>query len=186
MAALWTILLALGVGTLLVTQGGEAAFASMLAGAQEAVTLCLSLAGAYLLFCGLTGVAKRAGLMEALSRALKKPVGWLFPDAGEAAGPIALAFSANMLGLGNAATPLGLEAMRALDKNNPVKGTASPAMWRFVAVNASALQLLPAGILALRTSYASRAPGDVLLPALCADAAAMLTAVLLCKLISRP
>ncbi len=183
MAVFWTAMLALGTGALLITQGGETALASMLAGAREAVTLCLELAGAYLLFCGLTGVAKRAGLMEAFSRALRRPVRWLFPDAGEAAGPMTLALSANMLGLGNAATPLGLEAMRALDAKTPARGVATPAMWRFVAINASALQFVPTGVIALRMSFGSAEPGAVLVPALIADAAAMTIAILLCKII---
>ena len=108
MAWVFGLMLVVGLLWITVTQGGDAATASMMAGAGEAVTLCLELAGAYLLFMGVLGVARRAGLMETLSRALSRAIGWLFPRAGKASGAIALCFSANMLGMGNAATPFGL------------------------------------------------------------------------------
>ena len=146
MSYVFGAMLVSGLLALLVTQGGDAATAAMLAGAGEAVTLCLDLAGAYLLFMGLMGVAKRAGLMDALSRALSPAIRRLFPRAGGAEGPIALCFAANILGMGNAATPFGLEAMRALDRNNPRPGVATDEMCVLIAVNASALQLLPTGL----------------------------------------
>jgi len=174
-----------GTAVLTVTVGGDAATAALMAGASEAVTLCLELAGAYLLFMGVMGVAKRAGLMDALSRALSGIIGWLFPRAGRAAGAIALCFSANMLGMGNAATPLGLEAMRILEEQNPHKGIATDEMCIFIAVNGSALQLLPTGLLALRQAAGSSHPAAVVLPSFLASAAATVAAVVLCRFCTR-
>lgn len=181
MAWLWTILFCIGGVSVTLRSGGDAALASMLLGSTEAVTLCLELAGAYLLFLGLLGVAKSAGLMEALSRKLSKTVDRLFPGAGDAAAPIALALSANMLGLGNAATPFGLAAMRALDESNPDKGVATDNMCAFIAINASALQLLPTGVLALRQAGGSVAPAAIVLPSILATSCSTLAAVLLCR-----
>ena len=181
MAWLWTILFCVGGASVTLQFGGDAALASMLAGATEAVSLCLELAGAYLLFLGLLGVAKRVGLMEALSRGLSGVVGRLFPGCGKASGPIALTLSANMLGLGNAATPLGLAAMRALDEGNPNPGIATDNMCAFIAINASALQLLPTGVLALRQAGGRSVPAAVVLPSILATACSTVAAVLVCR-----
>ena len=171
-----------GTAVLTATKGGDAATAAMMAGAGEAVSLCLELCGAYLLFMGVMGVARRAGLMDALSRALSGVIGWLFPHAGKASGAIALCFSANMLGMGNAATPFGLEAMRLLEEQNPHKGIATDEMCTLIAVNGSALQLLPTALMALRQAAGSASPAAVVLPSLIASAAATAVAVLLCRM----
>lgn len=182
MAYLWAALFLLGVGGVTIRSGGDAALASMMAGAGEAVTLCLELAGAYLLFMGLMGIGKRAGLMETLSKKLHGVVCWLFPGAGKAAGPIALTLSANILGLGNAATPFGLAAMRLLSEENPEKGTATYEMCAFIAVNASALQLLPTGVIALRQAAGSAAPASIVMPSILSTLLSTAVAVLLCRL----
>lgn len=174
-----------GTAVMTLTQGGDAVTAAMMAGAGEAVSLCLELAGAYLLFMGVMGIARRAGLMETLSNKLHGIIGWLFPRAGKASGAIALCFSANMLGMGNAATPFGLEAMRLLEEENPHPGIATDEMCTLIAVNGSALQLLPTGLLALRQAAGSAAPAAVVLPSLVASAAATVTAVVLCRLCTR-
>lgn len=185
MSYIFGVMLVSGVLTLLVRAGGDAATAAMLTGAGEAVTLCLELAGAYLLFMGMMGIARRAGLMAALSKRLSPAIRWLFPRAGDAAGPITLCFAANMLGMGNAATPFGLEAMRALNKNNPRPGIATDEMCVLIAVNGSALQLLPTGVLALRQAAGSATPASVVLPSLIASAVSTVVAILLCRLIMR-
>lgn len=185
MSVFWGMMLMLGVTALTFKSGGNAALSSMLAGAAEAVSLTIELAGGYLLFLGLLGVLRRAGLMEKLSRGLDPVIRRLFPGAGASAGPIALALSANMLGLGNAATPLGLAAMRAMDAEAPARGVATRNMCTFVALNASALQLLPTGLIALRQASGSAAPARIVLPSLLASAAATLTAVILCRIRSK-
>ncbi len=185
MAWLWGAMFAVGTAAMMIRSGGDAALAAMLSGGGEAVTLCLELAGAYLMFMGLIGVAQRAGLMEKLSHTLGGVVRWLFPNAGGAAGAIALTLSANMLGMGNAATPFGIAAMRQLEQENPHPGTATYDMCAFIAINASALQLLPTGVLALREAAGSAAPADIVLPAILATACSTLTAIILCRWILR-
>lgn len=185
MAWLWGVMFCAGAAVLMMRSGGDAALAAMMAGAAEAVQLCLELAGAYLLFMGLIGIAKRAGLMEQLSRRLSRPVRWLFPNAGDAAGAIALTLSANVLGLGNAATPFGLTAMQQLEARNPRPGTATYEMCAFIAINASALQLLPTGVLALRQAAGSANPAAVVAPSIVATLMSTVTAVFLCRLCLR-
>lgn len=182
---IWCILFC--VGTIFVTlfQGGDAALTAMMDGAQGAVTLCISLAGSYILWMGLLGVARQAGLIDALSRKLKRPCEWLFPGAGEATGPIALNIAANMLGMGNAATPFGLDAMRVMQKNNKVKTRATTAMCVFLAVNASALQLIPTTMIGLRAAEGSSQPGAIVVPTLLSSAIATLVAIILCRILGR-
>lgn len=181
MAWIWAFMFISGTVAMLIRFGGDATLAAMLAGGGEAVMLCLELAGAYLLFMGLIGVLKRGGYMEALSRRLNRVVRWLFPGAGGAAGAIALTLSANVLGLGNAATPFGLEAMRIMEAENPHKGTATYDMCAFIAINASALQLLPTSVIALRAAAGSAAPADILLPSIIGTLGSTLAAVLVCR-----
>lgn len=186
MSLLWGMLFCFGTIAMLITQGGDATLKSMIAGASDAVALCLELAGAYLLFMGLTGVAKRAGMLDALSRRMQGLTRYLFPGAGRAAGAVSVALAANVLGLGNAATPLGIAAMQALNAVNPAKnGVATYDMCAFVAINASALQVLPTGLIALRAAAGSAAPAQVVLPSLVASAAATATAILLCRAMMR-
>lgn len=118
MNLLFALLLGVGILTELITKGGDAALASLLAGAGEAVTLTITLMGAYLFWMGLMGVIRRSGLMEKLSRALAPAIRFLFPDVNSAAAPISLNLAANILGMGNAATPFGIEAMWLMQQSN--------------------------------------------------------------------
>lgn len=185
MAYIWAILFILGTGTVLASSGGGEALSAMMAGAGEAVTLCIELAGAYLLFCGLLGVMKKAGLMESLSRRLEKPVSYICPRAGKAAGAISMALAANILGLGNAATPLGIAAMKQLAEGRAAPENPSFDMCAFLAVNASALQLLPTGVIAIRQASGSASPAAIVLPSLVATGAGACTAVALVRLLWR-
>ncbi|MBR0026694.1 MAG: nucleoside recognition protein [Clostridia bacterium] len=158
---------------------------AMLRGTADAVTLCLSLAGAYLLWMGLMGIAKEAGLMDALARKMRPLIKRLMPNAGSAAAPITLNFAANFLGLGNAATPFGLAAMQELEKGNPTPGKATHDMCMFLCINASAIQLIPTTVISLMVSAGSRDPYRIVLPTLLATLASTVTAVLLCLLFRR-
>ncbi len=185
MSWIWCILFSLGAIWTTVRLGGDAALSAMLTGAQESVTLCISLAGSYLLWMGLLGIAEKAGLIKALSRVLKKPCEWLFPGAGEATGAITLNVAANILGMGNAATPFGLEAMRLMQKNNPNRRRATDAMCVFLALNASALEVLPTTMIGMRASYGSLQPGAILMPTLLSSTVATFVTAILCVALVR-
>lgn len=185
MNAVFVVMLILGIAVETIIKGGDAALASLLKGADDAVTLCLSLCGAYLFWMGMMGVLKKSGFMNVLSKRLRPAIRFLFPNAGEASGAISLNLAANMLGMGNAATPFGLEAMQLLNKSNPRPAIATNEMCVLLAINASCLELLPTTLIALRQVYGSAAPASVLLPTLLSSAAATLVAVILCKVLSR-
>ncbi len=189
MNVLFGFMLLCGLLSAMLMGDAEAALDAMLAGCSEAVTLSLSLAGGYMLWMGLMNVAKEAGLIEGLSRLVKKPLSRLFPDAEEAMAPITLNLAANFFGMGSAATPFGLAAMKelhlaAVRKGIPA-GTASDAMCMFLALNASAIELLPTGVLTMRAAAGSGDVYCVVVPTFLASILSFLSAVILCKLFCR-
>ena len=159
---------------------------ALLSGASDAVSNALRLSGTYLLWMGLLNIAKEAGLIRALSRLLSPVLKLLFPNAGNAKEAISLNLAANMLGMGNAATPYGLTAMRLLDESNPRPGVATNEMCVLLAINASCLELFPATLVGLRASFGSARPAAIMLPTLLSSLAATLAAVVLCLLCTRP
>ncbi len=177
------MMLAVGIVVMIITKGGDAALNALLSGAGEAVTLCLSMCGAYIFWMGFMGVVKKSGLMDGLSKLLSPAMRFLFPNAGEAAAAISMNISANMLGMGNAATPYGIEAMRLMQKNNPKPNVATYEMCVFLCINASCLELLPSGLIALRQACGSTAPASIVLPTFLSSACATIVAVLCCKLL---
>lgn len=159
----------------------EALSAAALSGCGEAVTLVISLTGMLCLWCGLMKIAQQCRLTEAVARLFRPLTRLLFPElpAGSSAlQAICMNLSANLLGLGNAATPLGLAAMQELQKLNRQKDTASNAMVTFVVLNTASLQLIPTTCAVLRQQAGSAAPMEIL-PAVwlssVASAAAALT-----------
>ena len=139
--------------------------AAALQGCGDAVQLVLSLAGMMCLWCGIMNIAVRCGLTEKLARLFRPLTRRLFrgiPEDGPAMQAICMNLSANLLGLGNAATPLGLAAMQELQKLNSIPDTASNAMLIFVVLNTASLQLIPTTNAYLRLKAGSAAPMEIL------------------------
>ena len=182
----WLFGAMLAVGLVCGVVSGADVMALLGEGANEAVTLCVQLAGTYMLWMGLMRIAERAGLMQGLSRVLKPAVKRLFKDAPESAvAPITLNMAANFLGLGSAATPFGLAAMKELDRSPHAKGTATDGMCMFLAINSAAPELLPASVLALRTACGSRDAYDIVVPTFLASMVCFFGAVIACRLLLR-
>lgn len=161
---------------------------AMLDSAAGAVTLTLGLVGSMTLFLGLMKVAEAGGLLAVIARLLRPALIRLFPDVPAnhpAMGAMIMNISANVLGLGNAATPFGIRAMQELDRLNPVKGTASNAMVLFLAINTSSVTLLPTGVVALRAAAGSQDPAGIVATTLVATTLSTLTAVITAKLLAR-
>jgi len=158
-------------------------------GAKTAVTIALGLIGVMALWLGVMRLAERAGLVQRIARGLRPVMRRLFPDVPPehpAMGSMLMNMAANMLGLGNAATPLGLRAMRDLETLNPRPGVASNAMCTFLAINTASVQLIPATAIALLAAAGSIRPtaivGTALLATLCAATVAITSAKVLEKL----
>ena len=169
----------------IMTGSGAAVADAALAGAGEAVTLCVTLLGAYMLWMGLMNVAKEAGMIDALSSALKPLMGKLFPASKEAAAAITLNLCANFFGMGSAATPFGLEAMAQMQKTNPKADQATDDMCLFLCLNASAVELLPTQVLSLRAAWRSMDVYAIVAPTFLASLVCAFVAVALCLLFRR-
>jgi spore maturation protein A len=160
----------------------------MLDSANDAARLALGLVGVLALWTGLMRVAEKAGLIALLARLLRPVLVRLFPEVPPehpAMGAIVMNMSANLLGLGNAATPLGLQAMKHLQDLNPVKKTATNAMALFLALNTTHLTLVPAKTIAVRLEYGSTQATNIVLPTILATACGMVVAVVVAKLLQR-
>jgi len=161
--------------------------AGALEGAGNAVTLAIGLIGVMSLWLGLLKIAEKSGLVDKLARAVRPVFRPLFrevPDGHPAISAMLLNIAANMLGLGNAATPFGIK-MEELEKLNPRPGTATNAQALFVAINTASLQLVPTTVIALRAAAHSSDPAGILLPTLAATACALTVAIVSAKLLER-
>lgn len=181
MNVLWIIMIVAGIVTGIATGRTELLTDSMLKGAGEAVTLSISLIGSYMFFMGLMEVAGECGLVGALSRGFKPVLSRLFPSSPAAVAPITLNLAANFLGLGNAATPFGLEAMKELNGANRDKPKASDDMCMFIALNASAIELLPTQVIAIRNAAGAQDSSGLILPTFISSVIGFAVAALLCK-----
>jgi len=156
--------------------------------AKDAVMLAISLVGAMALWLGIMRVAEDAGLMRSVARAIRPLMVRLFPDVPAehpAMSAMIMNMAANMLGLGNAATPMGIKAMTELDKLNPRKGTATNAMCLFLAVNTSSVTILPLGVIAVRAAAGATRPADIFLTTLFATVCSTVVAIVVAKLWAR-
>lgn len=166
----------------------EALATGMIDTAADSVTLAIGLVGVMSLFLGLMKVAEAGGLLTIIARLLRPLMVRLFPEVPPehpAMGAMIMNLSANVMGLGNAATPFGIRAMQELDKLNEQKGTATNAMVLFLAVNTSSVTLLPTGVIALRASLGSTEPAAILPTTLFATLVSTVVAIASAKLYQR-
>lgn len=155
---------------------------------ETAVKICLGLIGIMTLFMGFMSIAEKAGGINLLSRIIQPFFSRLFPEIPKnhpSFGHMTLNFSANLLGLDNAATPFGLKAMESLQTLNPSKDTASNAQVMFLCLHASGLTLIPVSIIAIRASMGSQTPTDIFLPCLIATFAATMAAMIIVSIKQR-
>lgn len=133
--------------------------------ASKAVNIAIGLIGIMAMWLGIMKIAEQSGLISVIAKAVRPITKFLFPDVPAdhpAVGSMIMNISANMLGLGNAATPFGLKAMEELDKLNPEKGTATNAMVTFLAINTAGLTLIPATAIAVRAALGSADPAIII------------------------
>ncbi len=156
--------------------------------AQSAVTVCIGLLGVMCLWTGLMKVAEKSGLVAGIGRLVRPVMTFLYPDIPKnhpALGAIVMNLVANFLGLGNAATPLGIKAMSQLQSLNKDKKTATDSMCMFLVMNTAAIQLVPASIIALRTAEGSKKPAEIIVCIWMASLCATIMGVIAAKLLSR-
>ena len=156
--------------------------------ARTAVEIAFGLVGIMTLWLGVMKVGEEAGLVRGLAWLIRPLARRLFPDVPAdhpALGAMLLNIAASWLGLGNAATPLGLKAMDELQKLNPQKDTASDAMVTFLALNTACITLVPATMIAVRATLGSANPTEIVLPTILASACATVVAATAARLLRR-
>ena len=186
MAWIWTGMAVLSILCGLATGRGDLVAAAAVEGAQAAVELCVSIAGMLCLWTGVMEIMRRSGLAEGLSRLLRPVLSALFPQVSKDRGvmdSISANVSANLLGLGNAATPLGIEAVRRMERKSP--GTASDAICMLVVCNTASIQLIPTTVASVRAAAGSSSPFDILPAVWLASALSVGVGIAACKLFAR-
>jgi spore maturation protein A len=156
--------------------------------ANTGVEIAIGLIGVMALWLGVMKVAEEAGLTKTLARMVKPITRWLFPSIPSehpAIGAMIMNIAANMLGLSNAATPLGLKAMEELDKLNPNKGEATHDMCMFLVLNTSAITMVPATAIAIRASLGSQNPQMIIIPSILAATCATIVGITAVKLFQK-
>ena len=163
MAWIWTGMAVLSILCGLATGRGDLVAAAAVEGAQAAVELCVSIAGMLCLWTGVMEIMRRSGLAEGLSRLLRPVLSALFPQVSGDRGvmdSISANVSANLLGLGNAATPLGIQAARLMSRRSP--GRASDSLCMLVVCNTASIQLIPTTVASVRLAAGCETPFDIL------------------------
>ncbi len=153
-------------------------------GASSAVTLTISLIGVMCLWNGIMQVATSSGVVDKLSRMMSPLLKFLFPDAYKkknGIGEIAASFSANIFGIGNAATPLAIKAMERLQENNDDKTKATNDMIMFTVLGTASFDIFPTTLIALRKAVNSQGPFDIIVPVWICSFVTAICAVLLTK-----
>ena len=185
MNGIFSSLLLAGVIYAAASGQADAAQRALLSGGAQAVELSLSLAGSYAFFGGTMGLLRESGVTDTLAALLKTPLSRLlrFAPGEETVLPdVCLNLAADMLGVGNAATPAGLRAMRTMAAAQKEPGKASEAMLLFLVLNVTSVQLLPTTMIALRAQAGAKNPADIVFPTLISTTAATVSGVLLCRL----
>lgn len=163
MSWVWAVLVGTSVVCAAINGQAAALSAAVMQGAQAGVTLAISIAGSLCLWAGIGRAAEKAGLTAVLARLLRPAIGRLFPTTRVDAalcGALSTNICANFLGLGNAATPPGIEAARRLAAHSP--GSASDELCRLIVLNTASIQLIPANVVAVRSSLGCGSPFDIL------------------------
>lgn len=182
---IWGGLILVGIAVGIGTGRVEELSQTILGSAKDAAELALSMIGIYCLWMGLLRIAEKSGMIQAIARGSERLICKLFTGirrGSEAVSLITLNLVANMLGMGNAATPFGLRAMAALQEQNPDKRRASDDMCLFIVINTASVQLLPLTIIAVRAAAGSSNPADIVLTAFLATLATAIFGVIGAKL----
>ncbi|ARU63145.1 spore maturation protein [Tumebacillus avium] len=180
--AIWVFMILAGVVVAALNGRMDLVTNAVLNGAKQGVVVCFGLLSIMVFWLGLMKIAEAAGLVQSFAKVLYPLARFLYPSVPKdhpAMGSIVANMSANMLGLGNAATPLGLKAMRELQDLNPDKQTASDAMCTLLAINTSGLTIIPATVIGLRLQYGSTNPTEIVVSTVLATFLATTTAVFL-------
>lgn len=179
---LWSTLVVISILCSFFTGNSPRLSEAIIESSAQAIELLMTMAGVMLLWTGIMRIAQESGLTEVFAKLLSPVLRLLFPNLkneSKALGCISMNLTANLLGLGNTATPLGIRAMKELDELNGGSQTASNEMVVFVVMNTASLQLMPTMLGALRQRYGSAEPFEILVPVWISSACALTVALII-------
>ena len=181
---LWPIFIIISIIFAIVSGNLKELNTSIFESTNSAVSLCITLIGTMCLWNGIMEIAKKTTLIKKLTSLLKPLIKFLFPELTKnekAKEEISMNIIANVLGLGNAATPLGLKAMKTMQKENKDKTTLSNSMAMFILINTASIQLIPTNVIAIRNSLNSTAPTQIIFPVWIATIVAAISSIMAAK-----
>ena len=184
---IWLALIVLATVTASYTGRMDALTKASFESAKDAVVLAIGLIGPMALWLGIMKVAENGGLMQIIARRVRPLMVRLFPEVPQdhpAMSAMIMNMAANALGLGNAATPMGIKAMQELEKLAPEKGTATNAMCLFLAINTSSVTILPLGVITVRAAAGATSPAAIVIPSLIATCCSTLVAIVMAKILA--
>jgi len=182
---IWLALLIIGFAVGIINGRIDAVTQAAMNSAKSAVELCIGLLGVMCLWTGLMGIAEKSRLVAYIAKIVRPATSFLFPEIPRkhpAIGAIVMNMVANLFGLGNAATPLGIKAMSELQKLNPEKDTATNSMSMFLVLNTAAIQLIPATVITIRSLAGSKNPSEIIGPVWITSVCATITGIFVVKL----
>lgn len=185
---IWPIFIGISFIYALISGNIEKVSNGIFESASSAVELTLTFFGTICLWNGVINIAKHTTLMSKLTKFLQPAICFLFPELKnkeKAKEEISMNIVANLLGLGNAATPLGLKAMETMQKENPKKDTLTNSMAMFIVLNTASLQLIPTNVIAIRSSLGSSAPSNMILQVWVATIVAATVGITATKIFSK-
>lgn len=185
---IWFLIILISIISAAVTGKIDALVQSVMSGAQKSIEVAIYLAGIMAFWLGIMKIAEKSGLVATIARLLTPVAKKLFPDIPDgnpAVGDIAMNFTANAFGLSNAATPIGIEAMKKLQQLNKDKNSASNDMCTLLAMNTAGWQIVPTTVIAVLAASGSKNPTEIVFPTLIVTTIAFLSAIVGVKLLER-
>lgn len=185
---IWTVMMLVSFTTAAILGNMEAAMTALLESGTKAIELLISIGGIMAMWSGFMAIADQSGLVDVISEFLSPLIKVLFTSArndNECRRAISMNIVANFLGLSNAATPLGIKAMKLLSSKSSVHDTASDDMCMLAVVNTASIQLIPSTLIAMRTAAGSIAPANIILPIWIVSLITATTGISMAKLLSK-
>ena len=185
---IWFVMIFLGLIVGIFTGNGEGISNAIIGSIDSTVSFIIGLVGLMRFWCGVMKAAEKSGFTEKLAKLMKPILKLIFKESAKdekALGAIVMNITANMMGLGNAATHFGIKAMEEMDRLNNEKGRASNDMALFLVLNAACIQLVPSTVLSIRAAAGSTNPGVIILPAIISTGTAAIVGVICCKILQR-
>lgn len=183
---IWPIFIVLSFTFAIFSGNIENLNSSIFESTSDAINLSISLLGTICLWNGIMQIANETSVTEKFTKLLEPVINFLFPELktnDKIKREISMNVVANILGLGNAATPLGLKAMQSMQEENPKKGTVTDSMMTFIVLNTASIQLIPTTVIAIRNSLGSSNPTAIVLPVWIATISAAVAGMIMTKII---